>query len=31
MSVYERRQWRKKYNIKIEQPWTSGFLRGMNK
>ena len=29
MSVYERRQWRKKYNIKIEQPWTSGFLKGI--
>ena len=29
MSVYERRKWRKKYNIKLEQPWNSGFLRGI--
>ena len=29
MSVYERRQFRKKYKIKIEQPWTSGFLKGI--
>jgi hypothetical protein len=29
MSVYERRQLRKKYKIKLEQPWTSGFLKGI--
>ena len=31
MSVYERRQWRKKYKIKVQQPWAAEYLKGMKK
>jgi hypothetical protein len=31
MSMYERRQYRKKYNIRLDQPWAADFLRGINK
>jgi hypothetical protein len=29
--MYERRQYRKKYNIRLDQPWAADFLRGINK
>jgi hypothetical protein len=31
MSVYERRQWRKKYNIKLQQPWAAEYLKGIKR
>lgn len=29
MTVYERRQFRKRYNIKVRQPWAAEYLRGI--
>lgn len=31
MSVYERRKYRKKYKIRVQQPWAAEYLKGIKR